>query len=446
MCNQLLEKLIVLGHYLKTINRPQFRTRQELEIWQERRVQRHLRKVLAWSLFYRHYYQGLNLQEWRKFPPIEKKMMMEHFDQLNTVGIRKDDAFRISFQSEESRDFSPQLNGISVGLSSGTSGNRGLFLVSHAERLRWAGVILAKMLPAPLWSGHKVAFFMRANNNLYSTVDSRRIEFKFFDLLEPMSIHIQKLNQFQPSILAAPPSALRILAEAVRSNELTIKPNKVISMAEVLEPLDQSFISEQFQQAIHQVYQCTEGFLGTTCSHGRIHLNEDLVVIQKEYIDDQKRRFIPVITDFNRISQPIIRYRLNDVLVESDEPCPCGSIFTVLENIEGRCDDVFYLRSRFGEKRIPIFPDFLRRAVLQASAEITEYRVIQQHPDLIEVLVKVPDTVRPDVERQLEKVLNDLFESLNCQMPQIIHTNLADQTDFKKKLRRIERKFKLEDE
>jgi hypothetical protein len=39
---------------------------------------------------------------------------------------------------------------LTVGLSSGTSGNRGVFLVSRAERLRWAGILLGRALPGHL--------------------------------------------------------------------------------------------------------------------------------------------------------------------------------------------------------------------------------------------------------------------------------------------------------
>ncbi len=442
----MIEQFIVLSHYLQTKYRPSFHSRQELEVWQERQVHRYLQKVLPLSPFYRRYYQGLQIQDWRDFPTIKKQIMMDNFDTLNTVNIRRDHALKIAFQSEESRDFSPQINDVSIGLSSGTSGNRGLFLVNRQERLKWAGIILAKVLPAPLWAGHKVAFFFRANNNLYQTVNSRIVQFRFFDLLEPFSSHIQRLNYFQPSILVAPPLALRMLAEAIKLNKLKIKPMKVISMAEVLDPLDESFISEQFQQLVHQIYQCTEGFLGVTCSQGTIHLNEDLIVIQKEYLDDQNRRFIPVITDFHRITQPIIRYRLNDILVESKFPCACGSFFTALEKIEGRSDDVFYISPQSGGKLIPVFPDFIRNTIIQVSPEIAEYRIIQHHPGLIEVFMKTSAEAGPKIEGELDQALNRLFSGLNCQMPHIIHTNLPEQTDFRKKHRRIERKFKLDDD
>ncbi len=65
---------------------------------------------------------------------------------------------------------------------------------------------------------------------------------------------------------------------------------------------------------------------------------------KKEYLDDS--RFYPIITDFKRTSQPIYRYRLNDILVEEKSPCPCGSVFTRIAKIEGRSDDIFYFKKK----------------------------------------------------------------------------------------------------
>ena len=48
---------------------------------------------------------------------------------------------------------------------------------------------------------------------------------------------------------------------------------------------------------IDQVYQATEGFLACTCSAGHLHLNEDIIFVEKEYLDE--RRFYPVITDLS---------------------------------------------------------------------------------------------------------------------------------------------------
>ncbi|MFH7572468.1 CoF synthetase, partial [Pseudomonas syringae pv. tagetis] len=59
-----------------------------------------------------------------------------------------------------------------------------------------------------------------------------------------------------------------------------------------------------------------------TCSHGTMHLNEEFVLMVRQWLDEQ--RFTPLITDFTRITQPIVRYRLDDVLFRQSEPSPCS--------------------------------------------------------------------------------------------------------------------------
>ena len=91
--------------------------------------------------------------------------------------------------------------------------------------------------------------------------------------------------------------------------------------------------------------------------------------IEREYLD--RNRFVPIVTDFQRKAQPIIRYRLNDILVEKESPCGCGSPFLALEKIEGREDDIFVFLDGKGQKKT-VFPDFIRRCVLFAEEERDE--------------------------------------------------------------------------
>lgn len=431
----------LLWNYVQTRHLRRFRSRTELERWQDRRVQALLKRVLPAAPFYREQAQGLSLSDWRHFPTIDKSVMMANFDTLNTVGIKADEAMAVALEAERSRDFAPTLGEITVGLSSGTSGNRGLFLVSPSERFAWAGSILAKVLPGSLLDKQRIAFFLRANSNLYTTVKSRHFQFEFFDLLDAFATHVERLNTFQPTLLIAPPSMLRFLAEAVETGQLRLALERIVSVAEVLDPLDQGYIERQFGQAVHQVYQCTEGFLAASCAHGTLHLNEDLVVIQKEVVDEASGKFIPIITDFSRTTQPIIRYRLNDLLTEKSEHCPCGSIFMALESIEGRCDDVFYFPSSEAQLRA-VFPDFVRRAIMEASPAIQEYRSVQLALDEIVVAFRAPDSERALIERQIEARLRDLCDRLDCALP-VIRFVPYELKPSDKKLRRIERSFSL---
>ena len=433
----------ILWHYLQTKYFRRFRSREELLAWQDKQVRRFLGEVLTKSPFYSKRYAGLDISDREKLPIIDKSEMMANFDELNTVGIKKSAAFAIAEKAERSRNFSPTLNGVTVGLSSGTSGNRGLFLVSRKERYAWAGTILAKALPKPIFTKQAIAFFLRANSNLYETVNSKRIQFKFFDLFQPLDNQIADLNCYAPDILVAPPSMLRLLADARIRGDLQISPIKIISVAEVLDPLDETYISQVFGQILHQIYQCTEGFLASTCKYGTLHLNEDIVAIEKEYLDRDAGKFMPIITDFNRQSQPIIRYRLDDILTESRTICPCGSVFTAIESIEGRQDDIFYLPSKTGEKLIPIFPDFIRRAIIIASEDIREYLVVQKNMQLIEISLKVPNELLLSTREKVDRSLVELFERSQCQIPQITYSEYQPKTAQHQKLRRVKREFNL---
>lgn len=432
--------LRIFWYYWQTKYGRTFHSPEQLNAWQDRRVRQFLRQVLPKSPFYQTYYNNLNLQDWRQFPPIDKSMMMANFDRLNTAGISLVDAMAIARQAEESRDFRSTLRGYTVGMSSGTSGNRGLFLVSQAEQQAWAGTILAKALPQSIFSRQRIAFFLRANSNLYQTVQRQRIQFEYFDLFQPLDRHISRLNDYQPSILVAPASMLRFLAEARSRGELSILPGQIISVAEVLDPLDEQIISQAFNQSVHQLYQCTEGFLAATCHHGTLHLNEDILVIQKDYLDRESGRFMPIITDFHRTTQPIIRYRLDDILTERKTPCPCGSVLTAIAQIEGRCDDIFYLPDRTQSQMIPIFPDLIRRAIILTSDAIQEYAVVQTS-ETIQVHLKVPEDQWTSITANLEKTLNELLTRSGCQVPPLHFSCYQTWTHYDKKLRRVRREF-----
>lgn len=454
--------LTLLYYYVRTLIMARWSNRDKLERWQNKKIVRLLQYASRKSLFYKRRLNGLYPEHWQELPVIDKRVMMEHFSELNTVGIDRQEAFAVAMEAEKSRDFSPTLNGVTVGMSSGTSGHRGLFLVSRKEQAAWAGTVLAKVLPEPLWKPQRVAFFLRSNSNLYSSVQRGRLKFRFFDLLEPLEAHIRNLNSYLPTLLVGPPSLLRMLAEEAEQGRLKIEPQKIVSVAEVLDPLDEKVISQGFAKPVHQVYQCTEGFLAATCEYGTLHLNEDLVYFEKEYINLEEGKFVPILTDFSRFSQPLIRYRLNDILTEKKEPCPCGSVFTALEQIEGRCDDLFYLRPENpseSEGLIPVFPDYIRQVIL-ACQGIEHYAVIQHQMELWEIQLKLENTgdyeedhavktQRGAVEYQIRMQTAKLCRRLGGLVPTLqfsewsIENEMTDSPTTPPKRKRVERRLPL---
>ena len=221
--------------------------------------------------------------------------------------------------------------------------------------------------------------FMRSNSNLYETVGSHWLSFQYFDLLTPLQRSVAELNKFQPDLLIGPASMLLLLQHEKTQGRLNISPVRIIAIAEVLEDSDKTSLQTIFQTPVHQIYQCTEGLLAACCPLGSLHLLEDVIAIDLEVLSEDESciRAIPIITDLWRKTQPIIRYRLNDVLLVEKKLCRCGSAFRVLRAIEGRSDDVLFAIDATGEQK-PIFADLIRKLLLLSSANITDYLVIQR--------------------------------------------------------------------
>lgn len=376
-------------------------------VFRSNKISKSMRKNWIKTLSSSPYYSDL-LKNNQKFPTMKKKLFMEFFDSINTVGIKKEDALKLAFESEKTRDFSPSIKNISIGLSSGTSGNRGVFLTSKIEKAIWVGAILDRVIGFSL-KKRKVAFFLRANNNLYQAVKSGLLSFTFFDLKTPIEEHIKKLMDIKADILIGQPSVLLAIAKSYQLADIKPTFNKIISVAEVLEDDHKEFLKSIFNCPINQVYQCTEGFLGYTCKKGQLHLNEDFLEIKKKYLDSNKTRFHPIITDYLRSSQPIVRYELNDILHEGPV-CSCGSKSTVISKIEGRSDDIFRFLKNGNE--IIIYPDFIRRAVILASDQILNYSVTLIDKQIISLYLDVEKTselpeIFKSVKFEIEKLLSE---------------------------------------
>lgn len=361
--------LAILWHYWRS-KRLRFSHRDKLLAYQQRQWRRFERQVLTHSPYFKPYC-GQPLAEW---PLMDKAVLMRDFDRINTAGLSLDKVWQTAMAAEHSRDFSSSLDGYDVGLSSGTSAQRGVFVVSQAERAQWAGVILAKLLPNGLRHPERVALILRANNNLYEGVGrSRRLQFRFFDLMQAFAPMCDELVRYQPSIVVAPAQVLCALAKAVQAGALAIRPQRVISAAEVLSVADRQLLQSVFAE-VHEVYQATEGFLAATCAHGRLHLNEEYVLFEEEWLDEH--RFVPIVTDFTRQTQPMVRYRLDDVLQIDPRPCPCGSATRVLAAVEGRLGDVLRLPGREG-KAVVLFADALNRVFAQTLPPNADYQLTQ---------------------------------------------------------------------
>lgn len=316
-------------------------------------------------------------------PLFSKADFQTRFSELNPARIPLEQASTVARQAEQSRDFRPELpGGISAGLSSGTSGRPQVFLVDRADRCRWAGRILGRMISGeslrrvlnPFAAPLRIAFLLRAGGNLYDTLGSRRVDFRHGDLTRPFPDLLTEIAAWHPHVLVAPATVLAEIAREARQRWPDLRPSQVISVAEVLDPRDRRLIEKAFGVRVAEVYQAAEGLLGTSCAAGRVHLHESDLHIEPEWIDD--RRFHPIITDFSRRAQWFVRHRSTDILRIAETPCPCGDPSLALEAIDGRAEETLWQPDRSGQLA-PLFPDVIRQAIYAMPSPPRRYRIEQ---------------------------------------------------------------------
>jgi putative adenylate-forming enzyme len=347
------------------------RTSQDVRRWQQHRV----RAFLARSLPAVPYYAGTRAAQLDDLPVMDKTSVAAAFERLNTCGVTLEEARRALDRSDE------RVRGLIVGQSTGTTGNRGVYVISEAERFAWLGMILAKTAPQFPFVKRRVALVLPSYGALYGSVaETRRIALRFFDLGRGVEYWRDELRAYQPDTIVAPPKVLRFLAE-----DGGLHPQHVFSGAEVLDPIDRAIVEAAFGVTVREIYMATEGLFGVACALGVLHLAEDAVAFEWEPVPGSDGLVVPVITDFVRTTQIMARYRMNDLLRLRDAPCACGSPLRAIEAIEGRTDDVLYLARETGGDAAMVTPDVVRNAIVDADRRILDFRVVQAAAGRVDV-------------------------------------------------------------
>jgi phenylacetate-CoA ligase len=120
--------------------------------------------------------------------------------------------------------------------------------------------------------------------------------------------------------------------------------------------------------------------LSTGCPEGHgMHLQTDWAIL--EVVDRQNRPVSPgqpgdkaLLTNLYNSIQPFIRYEIEDVVTISPDCCPCGSPLPLILRVEGRTDEVVWIR--VGDHNRQIHP-FVFVDVLDECPAVGRYQILQ---------------------------------------------------------------------
>jgi phenylacetate-CoA ligase len=164
-------------------------------------------------------------------------------------------------------------------------------------------------------------------------------------------------------------------------------------------------------------YECTE-------QSGGLHVNDGffLVEIQDvetgEYIQEPGKIGKMIITAFDRLAQPCIRFDSKDLIMWSPDTCPCGRSFrTIKGGVIGRADDITKV------KGVLLAPSAIEEVVRGLKGLGDEFEVIvDKKEDIDRITLKVE--LMPNSENLRDSIHSQLTDQLR------LKTNLGYIIEF----------------
>ena len=329
-------------------------TRAELEALQLRKFRKLVRFARQHSPYYRRLMEERHIDPETcvptDFPVLTKAEVIEHFDDL--VTDRRITKRRIADFLAGSTNPQDRFEGrYHVLHTSGTSGTVAYFVFSHDAWIKGASHVVRT---APLRLKRRRTAFVAATRGHFAGAtlmltgnhgsNSFFYDVRLFDVGRPMAQIIAELNDFQPHMLSGYATVLKALAEAQERGELRISPDHLGNGGEPLGPGVKACLERAFKVPVANAYASSEHlYMGMTIagSPGMYLMEDDLIF---ELADDH----ICVTNLFNE-AMPLIRYRMDDVLVPVlEEPNPFP--FTRIREIVGRTEHSLGFTNQHGEE------------------------------------------------------------------------------------------------
>ncbi len=162
-----------------------------------------------------------------------------------------------------------------------------------------------------------------------------------------MAFFLKELARYQPTLMMGHAYSLYYFARFVEKENPAASFNLkgIISTAMMLYPWQREVIERVFGCKIFERYGCEEvSLIASECeAHTGMHINTDSLIV--EFLKDDGRPAMEgeeasvVVTDLMNYGMPVIRYKIGDWAVYSDEQCPCGRQTRLIAKVTGRDAD-----------------------------------------------------------------------------------------------------------
>jgi phenylacetate-CoA ligase len=364
---------------LRELERTQWFSREELEMWQLARIQKLLKYAYDCVPYYRNLYQRLDihpediktLQDFQSLPFLTKEDVNSNWDALISPELR----------SEAQTNFTGGSTGQPMRFAVEQSFHHWDAALEFRGR-GWYGVR----------EGDKIALVWGAQRDFHNW--SWRARFKArilrerylnaFSMTEAkMQAFAEMLVRWQPAMFRAYASAVSLFAEFIKEHGIEgIRPKLIELTAEKVTGPQRQLLEEVFRCKVADWYSAREmGTIAFQCEEGGQHVCETryLEIVADGRVVEPGQLGEVVITSLHQYAMPFIRYKIGDLAIYESSGCTCGRGLPVLREVAGRTND--YLVAADGQF---VHSEYFAYT-FRARPEIARYQVYQPDRQHLEV-------------------------------------------------------------
>jgi phenylacetate-CoA ligase len=390
-----------IARHIRTLRGSQWRSADEIQEASWRALQATLRYAYDRVPFYREKFDraGVNVEDIRApadlpaIPPTTKQELREALSRAWPLSeaVSKRQASRVSTTGSSGEPFVFPID----------AGAKDVRLAAVFRNIEWYGHRLGDR-NARLWGRAErqpdMSVWAHGVEGFKRHILGRRLDIFTHDRDLPRASFIDeatlakwtRLLQAQDfKALDGYVNALVLLARYVLdTGQQGIRCEAVVTGAEYLAPSARDLLERAFGCPVYNRYGSSEaGFIAHECGRNaghKLHVNAELLWL--EFL----RNGQPVrpgelgeivLTEFTNRAMPLIRYRTKDIgfPAPAGETCPCGRGLPLLNSVEGRVDDLFYLPG--GEVLI----SHVWHEIFADQDFVSAFRVTQHRRDFVEV-------------------------------------------------------------
>ena len=393
------------GKYFKRlyqeIEKLQWRTRDEIENYQLKRLRQVIKHAYTYVPFYRdymkkkgiHYSDIKSLDSLKWFPVIQKKQIK---------------AAPHLFRSEKKQD-------IVHGHTSGTTGSPFDIIYTRNVSTAMAVCDWRHMHNCGRKRKDRIAIFLgriivplqqiKPPFWRYNFIHNE-IWFSSFHLSPVnMKIYFNKIKQLGIMFIKAYPSTAYIFARFCNEHNLKLPMQAVLTSSETLYEYQRECIEKAFSCKVYDYYGHAERTIfATECeSHDGLHVNEDFGIIEcldkKGNQTKDGEQGMLVGTSLFNLAMPFIRYETGDLSYMIMKKCFCGSCFNRISAVTTKAEDIIKTPDgRMISSSILTHP-------FKPINSIEESQIIQDELNRVTVKIVVNHRFTSDHQQDLKKEL-----------------------------------------